>query len=113
MKINELKKLRAKVPKYRAVPTTINGKTFASKKEAHRYKELLLLQRGGEIAGLRCQVTFDLNVSDVHICRYVADFVYFDKGVKTVEDVKGFLTKEYKIKKKLMKAIHGIEIKEV
>lgn len=113
MKRNDLKKLIAAIPKYRAVPTTIDGKKFASKKEAHRYVELKLLNRAGKVHDLRCQVSFTLNVNGEHICRYVADFVYFnDKGEKIVEDVKGFLTKEYKLKKKLMKAIHDIEIRE-
>lgn len=112
MNRNELKKLNARIPKYRAVQTVVDGKKFASKKEARRYKELKLLTRAGEIAGLRCQVTFTLVVNDVHICKYIADFVYFENGKKIVEDTKGFLTKEYKLKRKLMKAVHGIEIRE-
>ncbi len=35
--------------KYRNIPTIINGITFDSKKEALRYKELLLLERANEI----------------------------------------------------------------
>lgn len=87
---------------------------FASKKEAARYRQLKLLQRAGTISALRCQVSFNLSINSVHICRYVADFVYFDneKQERIVEDTKGFLTKEYKIKRKLMRAIIGIEIKE-
>jgi len=112
MKRNELKILNAVVRKYKSEPQTIDGKKFDSKKEARRYRELLLLQRAGKISGLRCQVSFTLVVNEVHICRYIADFVYFEDGKKIVEDVKGFLTKEYKLKRKLMKAVHGIIIRE-
>ena len=46
-------------------------------------------------------------------CRYRADFAYtLRDGREVVEDVKGVRTPEYKIKKKLMLWIHGIEIKE-
>ena len=112
MKRNDLKLLQAAVNKYKAEPQTVDGKKFASKKEARRYGELKLLMRAGKIAGLRCQVPFNLVVNDVHVCKYVADFVYFEGEKRIVEDTKGFLTKEYKLKKKLMKAVHGIEIKE-
>ena len=112
MKRNEAKKLNSAVPKYRAVQTSVDGKLFASKKEARRYRELKLLSRAGVIHDLRCQVSFDLRVNDIHVCRYVADFVYFENEEKIVEDTKGFLTKEYRIKRKLMKAVFGIEIKE-
>jgi len=112
MKIKDLKNLRENVPKYRAKPKTIDGIYFASTKEANRYKELKLLTRAGIIHGLRTQVSFTLEINKVHICRYVADFVYFENGEKVVEDVKGFITPSYRLKKKLMKAIHGIIIKE-
>ena len=48
-------------------------------------------------------------------CRYVADFVYTDRatGRTVVEDTKGFRTKEYIIKRKLMLHVHGIRIKEI
>ena len=46
-------------------------------------------------------------------CKYVADFVYTNakSGERIVEDVKGMQTEVFKIKKKLMKEVHGIEIK--
>ncbi len=113
MNRNAIKQFRSIVPKYRAIPTVIDGKKFASKKEAKRYTELKILNQIGEIHGLRLQVSFSLEVNGFHVCRYVADFVYFDKsGNKIVEDVKGFLTPQYKLKRKLMKAVFGIEIKE-
>ena len=46
-------------------------------------------------------------------CAYIADFVYQENGKKVVEDTKGFKTKDYIIKRKLMLWVHGIKIKEV
>lgn len=47
-------------------------------------------------------------------CFYVADFVYTDADGRTVvEDVKGFRTKEYLIRRKLMLFRYGIRIQEV
>lgn len=46
---------------------------------------------------------------------YVADFTYVDKrtGEFIVEDTKGFKTKEYILKRKMMLYFHGIRIREV
>lgn len=97
--------------KYRNVKTTVDGVTYDSKKEARRAGELALLVRAGEISELKRQPKFELVVNGQKIARYVADFTYFDKdGKPVVEDVKGVLTPEFKLKAKLMRAIHGVEI---
>ena len=36
---------------------------------------------------------------------------YVENGALVTEDVKGVLTPEFKLKSKLMKAVHGIEIR--
>jgi hypothetical protein len=59
------------------------------------------------------QPRYRLEVCGVHVCDYVADFRYEEGGATVVEDAKGFKTAAYKLKKKLMKAIHNIEIREV
>lgn len=95
---------------------TIDGITHDSKKEAARWSELLMLQRAGEIANLRRQVTFELipKQEGERACNYIADFVYTDKLGKTiVEDAKGVRTDVYKIKRKLMLWRYDIRIKEV
>jgi hypothetical protein len=102
-----------KASKYRNVKT--DG--FASKREAARYQELLLLEKAGEIKRLDTQVKYPLVVNGQLICTYIADFVYKDLAVPSfcedvVEDCKGFRTPTYKLKKKLMEAIHHIVIKE-
>ena len=107
--------------KYNAKKITIDGKTFDSKKEASRYSELKLLEKAGQIADLDTQVTFCLIPKQVddngrvveRACTYKVDFVYTENGKRVVEDVKGYKTKEYIIKRKLMLLNYGIRIKEV
>jgi hypothetical protein len=99
--------------KYGARKTEVDGITFDSAKEAKRYGELKLLERAGEIAELELQPKYDLTVKGQKVCTYKADFRYFEHGCEVVEDVKGMRTPVYRLKKKLMKACHGIEIREV
>ena len=103
-----------KQPKYRAIPTTVDNIRFASKKEAKRYGELKLLQQAGEIAGLEMQPRWDLHVNGTRVAFYKGDFCYIAKGgLFVVEDVKGMRTPMYRLKRKMMLAEHGIEIKEI
>ncbi len=106
--------------------------SHASKREHYRAQELRLMERAGLISDLREQVPYVLipaqygecgkdfkgrtsRVLLERACSYIADFVYTDKatGRTVVEDTKGFRTKEYIIKRKLMLHVHGIRIKEV
>ena len=93
--------------------------TFDSLKERDRYIELELMQKAGLIRNLLTQQAFVLAESVVldgrkkPALRYVADFTYFDANEFVVEDVKGVKTKEYRIKRHLMKSVLGIEVKEV
>ena len=98
--------------KYHAIPTTVDGVRFASKKEARRYQELKLLLKEGKISSLELQVPFKLEVYGFLICKYVADFTYYEDRKYVVEDVKGMRTREYKLKAKLMFAVHGLSIRE-
>lgn len=108
--------------KYNNKKVTVNGQVFDSKKEANRYKELLLLEKAGGIKDLRMQVKFTLIPAQrdeatgkvvERECSYKADFVYSEGDKTVVEDVKGFPTKEYIIKRKLMLWRYGIRIREV
>lgn len=106
--------------------------TFDSVKEARRNAELQLLAAAGEITDLRRQVHFELIPQQREpdtigprgglikgkvlekACIYVADFCYIDAdGQTVVEDTKGFRTKDYVIKRKLMLYVHGIRIREL
>lgn len=102
-----------KAAKYGNIKTVVDGIKFDSKKEAKRYGILKVLEKSGLISDLRLQCSYDLRVGSIIVCRYVADFVYEEKGKVVVEDVKGFRTREFILKKRLMLAIHGIQIKEI
>jgi len=96
---------------------------YASKREAKRAAELRLLQRAGKIFDLQEQVAYELvpKQEGERALTYVADFTYGEnhideKGLRcylpVVEDVKGFKTAEYRIKRKLMLWLRGIRIRE-
>lgn len=111
------------------------GFVYDSRAEARRGAELALLERAGEIRNLRRQVPYELVPVQrepdtigargaVHAGKviekavgYVADFVYEERTAdgwrEVVEDVKGFKTHEYIIKRKLMLWRYGIRIREV
>lgn len=88
---------------------------FDSQREARRHAELMLLERAGKIRALTRQVKFDIFVNGMKVCAYKADFTYIDneKNQHIVEDVKGYATTVYRLKKKLMKAVFDITIQEV
>lgn len=114
--------------KYHNTPTTRvtpSGAVlhFDSQKEARRYDFLIERVRRGEIGDLRLQVDFTLQEAytdpegrRVRAIRYKADFTYRERdGGLVVEDVKSrpTRTKEYSIKKKMLKDRFGIDITEV
>ena len=122
--------------KYGSRKVTVDGVTYDSVKEYRRFKELSLLERAGTIQYLQRQVKYVLipaqreYCDDIYTrgrnkgcfkpgkliereCSYIADFVYIQNGEIVVEDTKGFRTKDYIIKRKLMLWNYGIQIKEV
>lgn len=105
---------------------------FDSQKEARRYDELAALEQAGKIRDLRMQVDFTLQGAytdtegrRVRAIRYKADFTYMKQSfvdrdgewqwALVVEDVKSRATrtKEYILKRKLMKERFNIDIQEV
>ncbi|WP_370527742.1 DUF1064 domain-containing protein [Comamonas sp. Tr-654] len=100
---------------------TPDGVKFDSRAEARRWGHLCMQLRAGEISDLRRQVAYELvpavkfaDASRVKpAIRYVADFVYVEKGAEVIEDVKGVLTTEFKLKRHLMKALLGLEVRLV
>ena len=109
-----------------------DGLVFDSKKELLRWNVLQAMEEAGEIENLQRQVKFVLIPTQrepstigkrgaIHQgkviekeCFYVADFVYdLPTGERIVEDTKGFKTKDYVIKRKLMLYVHKIRIKEI
>lgn len=127
---------KQKVNKYQAQKCEFNGEKFDSRKELQRYLELRLLERSGQITGLKRQVKFELIPAQrepdktgkrggtikgktlEQSCDYYADFVYKDKqGNTVVEDVKGYKQggaySVFTIKRKLMLYKYGIKIREI
>ena len=118
----------AKGTKYHNTPTervTASGAVlhFDSQKEARRFDVLAARQARGQIRDLRLQVDFTLQEAytdpegrRVRAIRYRADFTYRERDARlVVEDVKSkpTRTREYLIKRKLMKERRGIDITEV
>lgn len=107
--------------KYHSRKVIRDGMKFDSVKEYRRWSELSLLEKAGQVHGLERQTSFELipaQRTDSKVveraCKYVADFTYYlSDGTYVVEDTKGFKTKDYIIKRKLMLWIHGIRIHEV
>ena len=116
--------------KYGNKKVIVDGMTFDSRKEYNRWLELKMLERSGEIQNLSRQVEcilippqfevtgYTKTGKPVKKCveravKYVADFQYTENGEIVVEDTKGFKTKDYIIKRKLMRYIHGIRVKEI
>jgi hypothetical protein len=100
--------------KYRAVKTVVDNIAFDSKREAARYGELKLLFRPGIIRNLTIQPQFHFKLDGRKIFTYRADFSYYDaKNELVVEDVKGVRTPVYRLKKKIIEAVHGFKISEI
>lgn len=119
--------------KYHSRKITLDGESFDSIKEYNRWRELKLLERAGEITELQRQVKFKLIPTQrepccevnkngcfkkgkvlERECSYIADFTYKNRlGFQVVEDTKGFKTKDYIIKRKLMLWVHHIQIQEI
>lgn len=101
------------------------GHLHDSKREARRCGELHILQQAGQISDLEIQRKYELipaqymetgefykkgdkigqpKLKEIErACCYVADFVYTQDGIKYIEDCKGHRTKDYIIKRKLMR----------
>lgn len=98
--------------KYRAKKVKTEDGTFDSQAEYKRWCQLKLLEKAGEIHDLRRQVKYPLDVNGHKICSYISDFTYRDRHGEIVEDYKGVKTQAYRLKAKLMKAVHGINVME-
>lgn len=97
-----------------------------STKERLRGNELRLLEQAGVISSLVVKPRFRIEVCGVHVCDYIADYRYTENGVVVVEDVKPKFKDDkararyrntpayrmFSLKRKLMKAVLGIEILE-
>ena len=102
-------------PKYGNKKTVVDGIKFDSKWESQRYLYLKSLEKADRVKNLELQPKFIISINGQKICTYIADFKY-DREDKdgvwehVIEDAKGVETPEFKLKKKLMKAVHNIDI---
>lgn len=104
--------------KYHNKKIQYHGLKFDSKAECERFKELQLLQNAGKIQGLVTQPKYMIqrpytngNGEKVRAIYYVADFAYTtvengSPGDYVIEDVKGYKTDVYQLKKKLFEWTH-------
>lgn len=92
--------------KYGAKRAEADGHTFASQRERDRYVHLRTLERLGKISGLVLQPSFRLVVAGKLVCTYRADFQYLENGACVVEDSKGFQTRDFKLKWKLVQQLY-------
>lgn len=121
--------------KYNNHKVECDGMTFDSEKERDRYLVLKAYEKQGVISDLRCQVYYELLPKAYYLRPkqlktkvrydklelydkegYKADFVYTSNGDTIVEDVKGskaVITDKFKLKQKLMFAVHGIVVHTV
>ena len=121
LEYRKLLKPDQKVSKMRNIITSYQGHKFHSKKEVGYYQHLQGLKAVGEVKKIEKQVRYKLAVNKALICTYVLDFKVTYKDRIEYVDVKPWdkktgkfmLTPIYQIKKKLMKAIHGINLIEV
>lgn len=99
--------------KYAAKKVVTEEGTFDSRMEYKRWCQLRKMQRVGEIAELERQIVFEFIVNEVRIGKFTADHRYLDlsTGQVVVEDVKGVLVRDVGLRLRLMKALHGIEVK--
>lgn len=115
--------------KYHSRKITRDGVTYDSVHEYNRWCELQLLERAGKISKLKRQIPYTLIPAQhettldtktgkpkrkciERACTYIADFTYWEDDKFIVEDAKGMKTDVYKIKKKLMLFVYGIQIRE-
>lgn len=118
---------RPSTNKYQASSVRVDGILFDSQREAARYQELKLMAAAGVISSIEIHPGFPLIVKELYrldgpeilhtVGMFHADFKYRDHRTKAwvVEDVKSPPTKTeaYKLRKKIVEAVHGITITEI
>jgi hypothetical protein len=99
--------------KYKSIKTTINGITFASKREARYYQIYSRLQEVGQIKNLQIQTSIPFILNGKKIFAYKPDFEFDDENGHHIVDVKGIETPVFRLKKKLIEEEYNIEIEVV
>ena len=100
--------------KYNAVRTELDGISFHSKAEAHRWQELQWLERAGKITRLERQVPVILhgmhgpilNVDTWRPRKMIWDFRYFTHDQMVYDDTKRMTLDEWKFKRDVFYNMH-------
>lgn len=102
------------------IERTYNGKVYDSKLEMQYRQHLELLRKAvnpsERVVDIEEQLPYHIHIKGKKICSYKLDFeILFADGSVRCIDVKGIEggTDVYRIKKKLVEAMYGIEIIEV
>ena len=110
--------------KFRNKKVELDGHVFDSQAEAKHYLHTLKPRLdAGEISHLEIHPRIRCEINGRKICDYLADFRYLDSsqngpagqvGCQVIEDVKGYKTDVYRLKKKLVEALYpGTKICEI
>ena len=98
--------------KYNNSRSELDGYTFDSRAEMRRYTQLKLLQFNGQIDKLEVHPRFEvipamkINGKRERAIFYEADFAYYEEGRWVVEDVKGYVTDVFRLKRRLFVLRH-------
>jgi len=103
-----------KKSKFRNTKCKAQGEKFDSIGERDRWFFLEAAQREGKIRNLERQVKFEMIVNGEHICDMKPDYAYeiAPSWEKIISDFKGGykLPADWTMKRKLLKALYGVEI---
>ena len=100
MSISEYRQMQAAHGnKYGAKRTRVDGQWFDSRGEANRWMELKLLEMSGNIKNLQRQKVLHLSA---HVT-WKIDFMYEESGTWVYEDFKGRPTRDYIVKRDLLR----------
>lgn len=99
--------------KYSAKKTPCQaGHIHASKKEAKRCDQLHVMQRAGEISRLQTEVVFRFVIDGVpikmgngQVAKYTADFMYWIGDRQIIEEVKGFVVRDFPLRIAIFKTL--------
>lgn len=84
------------------------GRQFDSQAEARRGEELVLLEKARKIKGLEYQVSYQLCLKPN--IKIKLDFRYRQNGKVVVEDVKGMIDREARVKLAWLAAQQGVKV---
>lgn len=99
--------------KFGAKKRELDGIIFDSTAESRRYEVLKDRQDKGEISELKLQPTYEIVINEKVVCKVKLDFEYLEHatGEYITEDVKGLDTAVSRLKRKLVLAAHGVDVR--